>query len=41
MGAGAFLELAVGANAGAPRTGHVTLSGDGLYTQLTITQAGS
>jgi hypothetical protein len=41
-GGGTFLEFSVGSNVGgAPRTGHITFTGDGLYTQITVNQAGT
>jgi hypothetical protein len=40
-GGGRYLTVNVDSNSGAPRTGHVTLSGTGLYLQLTFAQAGT
>jgi hypothetical protein len=40
-GGGRFLEAGVEPNSGAPRTGHITFTGDGLYLQITFMQAGT
>jgi hypothetical protein len=40
MGGGRFYEMDIDSNPGAPRTGNITFSGDGLYLQVTLTQAG-
>lgn len=41
-GGGTFLEVSIGSNVGgAPRTGHITFTGDGLQLQITFVQAGS
>ena len=40
-GGGQYLNVFVDANPGAQRTGHITLSGNGVYMQITIVQAGS
>jgi hypothetical protein len=40
-GGGTFLEVGINSNVGgAPRTGHITFTGDGLSLQITIVQAG-
>jgi hypothetical protein len=40
-GGGTFLEVSVESNVGgAPRTGHITFTGDGLYLQITFVQVG-
>ncbi len=40
-GGGTFLEVSIRSNVGgAPRTGHITFTGDGLYLQITFIQAG-
>jgi hypothetical protein len=42
MGGGTYLEPVFASNSsGVPRTGHITLTGDGLYLQITVNQAGS